>query len=66
MGKYSGGKAWLNAVTLTQDGKPVQGEPTTGDYVIALKSVLKLKGNHETVTDQLHEAFPGCAFSWAE
>ncbi len=64
MGKYSGGKAWLNVVALTQDGKPVEGEPKTGDYTVALKAGVTLKGNRETVTDELHEAFPGCAFTW--
>jgi len=62
--KYSGGKAWLNVLDLTQSGEPVEGEPVSGAFVIALKKNVNFSGNRADVHAQLAAAFPGCTFAW--
>lgn len=64
MGLYSGGKAWLAAVVLKKDGKPVDGGPVKGDYTIALKPGQTLHGDREVVVTELQGAFKGCSFKW--
>ncbi len=64
MGKYSGGKAWLAAVIVKKDGKPIDGLPSKGEHTIALKPGQTLQGDRSVVAAELQGVFKGCTFKW--
>lgn len=64
MGKYSGGKAWLAALVVKREGKPIDGEPVRGEYTICLKPTQTFSGNRDDVVKELQAACKGCSFKW--
>jgi hypothetical protein len=64
MSKTTGGKSWLRVLVVKQGGKPIEGEPKTGAYTIALKPGLNVFGSPEAAPAQLAAAFKGCTFAW--
>ena len=66
MGKYTGGKAWLKTLVVLQHGKEIEGEPTSGDYTIALKPGQELHGDPAAVVNTLQATFANCTFAWVK
>ena len=64
MGKYSNGKAWLQVLVVKQDGKVIDGDPTSGEHTIALKPGLAYHGDREYAVKLLQDSFPRCTFAW--
>lgn len=54
----------LPGLVITQDGKPVVGEPTQGKYDVRLLPNMTLWGEASAIVRVLSEGFPGCEFAW--